>query len=76
MAKVRQDFDKVAWDKNGEAAEEIQERLQLKTTCRLVESLVEEVFKKPATLHPPNILRLVQCHLSCAIRRTCLQRDR
>ncbi|SPJ75988.1 uncharacterized protein FTOL_05719 [Fusarium torulosum] len=53
MAKARQDFDNVAWDKNEEAAEESQERLQLKTTCRLVEPLVEEVFKTPATLHPP-----------------------
>lgn len=53
MAKTRQDFDNVAWDKNDEAAEESQERLQLKTTCRLVESLIEEVFKTPAILQPP-----------------------
>jgi hypothetical protein len=53
MAKSRQDFDNIPRNKKGEAAKESQERLQMKTTCRLVESLVEEVFKTSATLHPP-----------------------
>ncbi|GKU15204.1 unnamed protein product [Fusarium langsethiae] len=50
MTKARQNFDEVAWDKNDEAWDESQKRLRLKSTCRLVESLAEKIFKKRASL--------------------------
>ncbi|KAM0354965.1 hypothetical protein ACHAPU_000809 [Fusarium lateritium] len=51
--KSRQDFDNVVWDKNDGTFEDAQKQLRLKSTCRLVESLVEEVFKTPSSLRPP-----------------------
>lgn len=53
MGKDRQSFDIVAWDRNDEAWEGALKQLQLKSTCRLVESLVERKFGKRATLVPP-----------------------
>ncbi len=56
MDKDRQDFDNVAWDKNDEAWEESQKQLRLKSTCRLVESLVGQKFGKRATVASPLII--------------------
>lgn len=52
----QEEFDDLAWEKYEDSLDELQENLQLKTTSRLVESIVAKSLEKSAELVPPLIL--------------------
>ncbi|KAH8656616.1 phosphotransferase [Tricladium varicosporioides] len=55
MYNDREEFDSVAWDRNDEGWEEAQKQLRLPSTCRRVESLIQQKDRKIAILVPPVI---------------------
>ncbi|GAB0145948.1 hypothetical protein EsHS_00006365 [Epichloe bromicola] len=55
MYDTKEELNNLVWDKNDEDAEEGQNLLRLKDTCRRVERLAEQRFEEKATLIPPLI---------------------
>ncbi|TVY35421.1 hypothetical protein LOCC1_G008267 [Lachnellula occidentalis] len=56
MDCAREDFDEYVWDKNDEAWDEYRNQLRQPSAPRRARLLVEQKFKKPATLVPPMII--------------------
>ncbi|TVY22293.1 hypothetical protein LHYA1_G008873 [Lachnellula hyalina] len=56
MDYAREDFDNYVWDKNDEAWEDFRSWLRQPAAPRRARILVEQRFKKPATLVPPMII--------------------
>ncbi|KAH7264862.1 uncharacterized protein BKA55DRAFT_718210 [Fusarium redolens] len=80
MTKARQNFDHLAWSLNEEAWKKSYKRLRLKSTCRQVESFVQDVCDQHASFVPPvtfggyNVLYRVRCEgdgFDTIVRRPC-----
>ncbi|TVY15211.1 hypothetical protein LARI1_G007541 [Lachnellula arida] len=56
MDYAREDFDDYVWDKNDEDWEDFRNQLRQPSAPRRARLLVEQKFKKPATLVPPMII--------------------
>jgi len=54
--EARQDSDNLAWDRSDELWEEAIKQVRSSTVCRKIESFVDAMFAKPATLLTPLII--------------------